>query len=159
MRMSAVISRKYRYVLHRGWDVKKPTLVWVMLNPSTATAKVDDATIRRCVAFGRALGYGAVTIVNLFAYRSTNPRRLSKARDAVGPSNALYIIAASAARDVIVAWGKPSPFVRRSGQIERVYDLLKERAKSIKCLATNADGSPKHPLYVAGSTKPKKWEP
>lgn len=27
------------------------------------------------------------------------------------------------------------------------------------CLGTNANGSPKHPLYVPADTTPKRWEP
>jgi hypothetical protein len=48
---SATISDcgRYRYALGRRWD-DGPTACWVMLNPSTADADVDDPTIRRCVS-------------------------------------------------------------------------------------------------------------
>ena len=80
--MSAVISecKRYRYVLTREaryGSIPCSRLMWLMLNPSTADARADDATIRRCRGFSQALGYGGAFMVgNLFALRATDPRAL-----------------------------------------------------------------------------------
>ena len=68
--MSAVISDcgKYRYVLER--DKGSNPLVFLMLNPSTADASLDDPTIRRCRRFSEDNGYTGIVVVNLYAYRA-----------------------------------------------------------------------------------------
>lgn len=80
----------YRYWLCREWSPGLDSLVWLMLNPSTADATQDDPTIRRCMGFARRWGYGGITVVNLYAYRATNPRDLLTAADPVGPENDRY---------------------------------------------------------------------
>ena len=66
--MSAVISdcQRYRYWLER--DRGERPLVFVMLNPSTADAEVDDPTIRRCRRFASDNGYTGIIVVNLYAF-------------------------------------------------------------------------------------------
>ena len=46
----------YRYSLERTWDEGKPTVLFICLNPSTADAVEDDATVRRMVSFARQFG-------------------------------------------------------------------------------------------------------
>lgn len=77
MRMSAKFdaSMNYRYSLEREWS-DAPCIGFVMLNPSTADATNDDPTIRRCTRFAQFWGYGAIEVVNLFAYRATRPIQL-----------------------------------------------------------------------------------
>ena len=68
----------YRYSLTRKWEAWKGTVNFIMLNPSTADAQEDDPTIRRCIGFAKAWGYGGIVVTNLFAYRATNPKELKK---------------------------------------------------------------------------------
>lgn len=75
----------HRYSLWRHWDPsKKRRATWVMLNPSTADAMQDDPTIRKCIGFTKRLtgDFGGIVVVNLFAYRATEPRELVMARNA-----------------------------------------------------------------------------
>src|ERR1700733_11688299 len=79
---------KYRYLLEREWrgthnpknwewmgfkdgvgeEVGQPkSALFVMLNPSTADAEKDDATIRRCVGFAKSWNYERLAVVNLYA--------------------------------------------------------------------------------------------
>src|ERR1019366_767130 len=104
---SATLSacQSYRYDLTRSWS-DRPRVAWVMLNPSTANGTVDDPTIRRCLAFSKAWGFGGLTVVNLFALRSTDPKALLAHVDPCGPSNLQFIKGAIGGSALAVAaWG------------------------------------------------------
>jgi len=104
---TAVLSedKKYRYLLGREWDHNKPCICFVMLNPSTADAEIDDATIRRCTGFARAWGYGSLLVVNLYGLRATHPKALWYDLDPVGPKNDDHIIlAVHKTKKVVCAW-------------------------------------------------------
>ena len=85
----AIISKDclYRYSLGRTWDASKERVLFIMLNPSTADAIKDDATIKKCVGFAQRWGYGGITVGNLFALRSRDPNGLLGPHDPVGPKN------------------------------------------------------------------------
>jgi hypothetical protein len=84
---AAVLSEcgRYRYVLTRTWDHDLAACAFIGLNPSTADAHEDDPTIRRCIRFARDWGHGGLIMLNLFAWRSTDPRGLLDAIFPVGP--------------------------------------------------------------------------
>lgn len=152
---------RYRYRLWRdlaGDDVPPSRVVaFVLLNPSTATAERDDPTIRRCVAFARRRRAGRVVVVNLFAWRSTDPAALAAARDPVGPDNDAAIVdAARGAALVVVGWGRHGALHRRA---DAVAALLADAGVRARCLAINADGSPGHPLYQRSTARLRPWPP
>lgn len=146
---------KYRYELTRFWDGRKPAVAFVMLNPSTADAEIDDPTIRRCIGFAQAWGYGELRVYNLFALRATDPGELLTSDAPVGPDNAKFIEKARACDRIVCAWGAttlPKPHAHR-GLI--VTDLLMgEDSRDLYCLGYTKDGSPRHPLYVASDMVP-----
>lgn len=151
MRKSALIVGDYRYLLSRSWDYRKPKITFVMLNPSTADAKQDDPTLRKCINFARILGYGSLQVVNLFAYRATKPCELRKVVDPIGPKNDYYIqLATRRASLIIVAWGTHGSFQGR----DKVVQNLIYRDQSLYCLGVTKDGYPCHPLYLEKSTIP-----
>ncbi|OHE90058.1 MAG: hypothetical protein A2213_00065, partial [Lysobacterales bacterium RIFOXYA1_FULL_68_6] len=136
----------YRYTLRRTWDRSVSAVVFVGLNPSTADAERDDPTLRRCVSFARAWGYGGVVMVNLFAFRATDPKDMKRARDPVGVFNDGYISEqAQAAGCVVAVWGAGGRHLNRDLAVMRLL-----RACGVKplCLGTTNDGSPRHPLYL-----------
>lgn len=145
-------DKKYRYLLWRKWDFSLPCVVWIMLNPSTADANKDDATIRRCIGFAQRWGFGGIDVVNLFAYRATNPRDLFEAGDPVGPENDSMINAMLEGRNddlFMAAWGC---FPKYLGNRDKdVLDLLKSRR--VECLGVTKEGYPKHPVYLANDTE------
>jgi hypothetical protein len=128
-----------------------------MLNPSTADAERDDPTIRRCMTFTQRLGYDALVVVNLFAWRATDPRDLVDAEDPVGPENGLWVRrACHQAALVVVAWGAlEKPLRGAAGVISKI--ILGDGYK-LKCLGTTKDGQPRHPLYIAADTLLVDWE-
>ncbi len=98
MQRTACSSRcsHYRYSLSRTWNESLQRIVFIGLNPSTADAQHDDPTVRRCIGFARRWGYGGLTLVNLFAYRTTEPAELKEVDDPVGLDNDRWIAEAQA---------------------------------------------------------------
>jgi hypothetical protein len=142
----------YRYTLTREWEDGK-CVAWIMFNPSTADASIDDPTIRKCVGFSRRWGFGRMIVVNLFAIRSTDPKTVRKTADPVGPLNNYWISAAcKEAREVVLAWGcgQHFPISHTSRHFEVIRMLGDE--KSITCLGKGMGGHPKHPLMLPYST-------
>ncbi len=148
----AVISacQKYRYLLRRVWDHDRPRALFVMLNPSTADAEIDDPTIRSCIRLANAWGYGSFEVVNLFAWRATDPNELATPRDPVGKGNDAIICAALVRCDVaICAWGANKNAGDRGSLVRQIITSSKPVAY---CLGTTKDGHPKHPLYIKTGT-------
>lgn len=144
---------RYRYELTRRWSDSTRSVTWIMLNPSTADAAVDDPTIRRCIAFSKAWLCGSLRVCNLYALRSTDPSALWKCADPVGPENDRYL--SNSGGDVIVcAWGANA----KADRAKAVYNLL-NNAAPMMCLGRTKAGAPKHPLYVAGATQLEVWKP
>jgi hypothetical protein len=147
---------RYRYRLGRRWADGGTTCLFVMLNPSTADATIDDPTIRRCANFARGWGHGALGVVNLYAFRATDPRDLWQAEDPVGPDNDRHIENAIAdAAVVICAWGAHG---HRSGRDRFVCDLIAAAGKVPHCLRVTKGGAPEHPLYLPRDLRPAVWD-
>jgi hypothetical protein len=144
----------YRYSLTRQLSSRPGRLkhcTWIMLNPSTATAEIDDPTIRRCIGFATSWECHALTVVNLFALRATDPTELAAHADPVGPENDGYIItAANLGGIVVAAWGVHGIL---HGRDRVVRDLMKRYGHELRCLGTTQGGFPRHPLYVKGDTQ------
>lgn len=157
---SAVIdeTQMYRYVLKRIWGEKGKYITWIMLNPSTATAEIDDPTIRRIMTFSKTWGYDGIFVVNLFAYRSTSPDNLKSNKSKIvygkpiiiGPDNDSYIWEyAAKAKLVMAGWGTSGSLLGRDKQVVGLVSSL-----DLYCLGQSKTGHPKHPLYIKGNTKP-----
>lgn len=139
---------KYRYNLRRVWEPALPCVAFVMLNPSTANAENDDPTIRKCIGFAERWGYGGFDVVNLFAWRSTQPDVLLDVPDPVGPDNPRYLAEAmKCSAKLICGWGKHGTLKN----IDRVVVDWMRRTfpEKAHALAVNKDGTPQHPLYVS----------
>lgn len=147
----------YRYLLVRQWNTKRRGwCAFIGLNPSTADASQDDPTIRRCVGFADDWGYGTLLMVNLFAFRATQPEVMMACDpvDPIGPENNEYL------RDVmrrsgivIAAWGTDGGYRRRDAAVKA---LLRPLGK-LYHLGLTKDGHPRHPLYLKKDLKPIPW--
>lgn len=155
--MGAVISEcgQFRYALTREWWRGMPSAVFVMLNPSTADAEHDDATIKKCIWFAKAFGHGGLKVFNLYAYRATDPKDLVKAGYLTGPENLSWLDCVSRHQNIIVAWGAAAPTEWQ----KIVAAILTRQNAKLWCLGVNANGSPKHPLYLKNNTTLIPWDP
>jgi hypothetical protein len=144
----------YRYHLSRYWS-DDARLVFVMLNPSTAVARFDDNTIRRCVGFGRTLGFGGIEVVNLYAWRATKPSQLRTDGYPIGEENDSWIEGATRAAvergaDVCVAWGNVA---HRLARPRDVLAIIRDAGAQPMCLGRTALGEPMHPLFVPAARR------
>lgn len=144
----------YRYRLGRRWGPGSSVL-WIMLNPSTADADVDDPTIRRCIGFAKRWGHDAIEVVNLYALRATDPQALLRHRDPFGPRNWHTLQGAIGGRHAlnVAAWGAKAVRVPASTHVH-VPMMAGRVGARVHCLAVTKDGHPRHPLYVEGDADP-----
>lgn len=148
----AVISDcgTYRYRLWRRWN-DRPVCCFVMLNPSTANAEQDDPTIRRCIGYARGWGFGGLDVVNLFAFRATDPASLLAAHDPIDPENDRHLReAAWDAGAVVCAWGAYGRYLGRS---EAVCEMLDAAGIPLRALKVTRGGEPGHPLYLRNDAR------
>ena len=151
-------DRMYRYQLTRPLTAGSGrTCVFAMLNPSTADESTDDPSVRRCKHFALRLRCSLLVIVNLYAYRATDPRQLRKAMDPVGPDNDGWLRdAATQAHStngyVIAAWGGHA----RPDRVHAATAVL-AAAGPIHCLGTTKAGAPRHPLYLRNDSPLLTW--
>lgn len=140
----------YRYELTRRWE---PGLLlrWVMLNPSTADALVDDPTIRRCCGFAKAWNFAGIVVHNLYALRSTDPKALRTHPDPVGPENNRYLSQSplSYSDGVICAWGASADPDRE----RHVVRMFADTRTDLYCLGRTKAGNPRHPLYLPAASR------
>lgn len=156
MRSGARLSEdgRYRYLLWRSWDMTLPTMTFVMLNPSTADADMDDPTIRRCIGFAKRDGCGELVVVNLFGYRTHDPKVLLEAMDAgvdpFGPDQDEVMGTAlnQHSGPLVAAWGAHGA---ARAAMHKLPDI------PMVCLGTTKSGAPRHPLYVKGDQPLVEW--
>jgi hypothetical protein len=147
---------RYRYALTRVWDAGGGKVLFVMLNPSTATEVQNDPTVERCERRARALGFGAFRVCNIFAWRATDPRDMRAAADPVGPANDAAILEGADWADAVVcAWGTHGAHLDRGPAVEH---LLRATGQPLAHLGLSKAGHPKHPLYIGYSVQPEVWE-
>jgi hypothetical protein len=152
MERSATLSacRTYRYALWRRWG-RGDYAMFIGLNPSTADETNDDPTIRRCIGFARAWGYGALCMANLFAYRATDPADMKQAAEPVGWENDQVLRQlADQAGVVVAAWGTHGTYKGRDQSVRLLVPGL-------HYLRLTINGHPAHPLYLPASLQPQRW--
>lgn len=161
--MNAVISEcgTYRYWLERG-EAAAPYVAWVLANPSTADAELDDPTVRKARGFTERWGYKRFVFVNCFAGRSTKPKGLLAMSDPVGPENYMAVgKALGGAALIVVAWGNAIvPALRpKIKPIKHLLAVWQSHGNPAQCLGYTQDRSPRHPLMLAYSTPLEIYQP
>lgn len=160
MRRTAVfggVNDEYRYTLGRAWDDSKPAVMFVMMNPSTASITHNDPSVAKCCRYAADWGYGSLWVGNSYAYRATDQKRLVAMPDPVGPENDKYLIKMADRSSLIVfAYGKPHKILRYRGP-EVAKLLSRGGSRPLHVLKLCQDGTPSHPLYLKGNLKPVPW--
>ena len=146
---TAEMCGEYRYTLTRLWDPALPMITFVLLNPSTADAVQPDPTLRRCVSFAKREGYGGMVILNLYAFRTKDPKVMMAAADPVGPDNDRVL--AGVTGTVVAGWGTNTDPAR----VTRALALLPR----LHALGVTKNGHPRHPLYVRADAPLIEWMP
>jgi hypothetical protein len=145
------VTRMYRYALIRAWGHTR-SILWIMLNPSIADETILDPTVRRCLGFSEAWGFDRLTICNIFALRSTDPRALYHHTDPVGPENDDIIHANAHTADIVIAaWGVHGALAERSSHV--IKNLARQGVR-VHHLGLTKHGFPKHPLYLRATSVP-----
>jgi hypothetical protein len=150
-------KKEYRYTLKRVWDASLGSVLFVMMNPSTADPYVDDPTVAKCQRYARSWSYGTMLVGNTFAYRATNQKDLLRVADPVGPKNDKYLLQMAAQAELIVlAYGKPHKNLCQRGR--DVVAMLRRAGHELHVLKLCNDGTPSHPLYLKGTLRPILFE-
>ena len=151
----------HRYALWRRIGDAERVVCFVMLNPSTANADGDDATMRRCCEYAQRWGYGWLTVGNLWSYRATKPAELlrwlagnSRAEQRrYDDTNDRQVLTMAARADLVIcAWGADG---KREGRGDQLVESLGRAGILPHALALTKQGHPRHPLRLAASLEPR----
>lgn len=151
------VDEQHRYGLGREWDSLLPskTLVVIGLNPSTATEKEDDPTVTRCIHFAKRWECNRFIMLNIFAFRATDPKDMKAAKDPIGPLNDKILLQETGDVDMVVcAWGNHGAFMGRG---DAVRLMLHEQYRPLHHFGLTQTGHPKHPLYLPATAQPIWW--
>jgi hypothetical protein len=157
-------DRVYRYSLLRVWnklDLKR--IIFIGLNPSTAEEKFDDNTVRKCINVAKREGFTSMCMLNVFAYRATNPKELEETDFPKGINNDYNIwfnCQNPKTQAIVLAWGNHAKFHNRHFHVlnlVRGISLLKTNIHVLLCFDKNKNGYPKHPLYCKNNTQLKEY--
>lgn len=159
-RSGATFSRcgLYRYDLWRVWDESLPKCLFIGLNPSTADEIRSDPTVTRCINFATKWKCGSLVMLNLFAWRATDPQEMKQVDDSIGMFNDAFVLD-HATEDVAVtvcAWGNHGQHRNRSALL---VHQLQAAGVDLYALRLNKSGEPCHPLYLPASLNPRLWDP
>ncbi len=125
--------------------------MFIGLNPSIADEKIDDPTIRRCMAYAKDWGYDGLCMANLFAYRATLPEEMKRSKDPIGLDTDNWLNKlAKGAGIVIAAWGVDGQFLERGKVVQQMIQPL-------HYLRLTKGGYPGHPLYLPKTLIPQPW--
>ena len=147
-----------------GFLGNKPerTIIFVMLNPSTANSDEDDPTIRRCISFALDTGHDNLVVVNLFPIISPYPEVLENYAENYGNESLLnndyWMRVELIQKDVdmvVCAWGG---FPVAGNRAAAVLDLIKGAGHTPMCLGITKAGAPRHPLYIKRGTVPVLYQ-
>jgi hypothetical protein len=146
--------KKYRLQLWRIWDDHLPKIMFIMLNPSSADAKRDDPTIRRCINFTKKWGYGGIYVGNLYPLISPKPKLLLRSSSVYHLDNKsnLNEMAKKCTR-IVCAWGN-FLVIKKLGFPDDFFLELKDK---LYYISISKNKTPKHPLYLSGNLEMKKW--
>ena len=157
--MTAIFSEcgRYRYRLERDCSLPfdgSKTIAFFGINPSTADATIDDATVRKWKGFTIRNGGHRFVVGNVFAYRATDVRELRLQEDPFGPGCIEHLAAIIAEADILVpCWGRLSKLPNELRDAPpQLLALLHKSGKPVLHFGLTASGDPLHPLMLGYDT-------
>ncbi len=160
--MSAIISAcgAYRYRLEREVGMEGKVFAYFGINPSTADAAIDDATVRKWIGFTKVFGGRRFIVGNVFAYRATDVGQLATVGDPMGSDNLLHLISMADEADILVpCWGRRGKVPRHlQGEFDGLMALLHSTGKPVLHFGRTKSGDPKHPLMLGYNTPLIPWQ-
>ncbi|MBB2796905.1 UNVERIFIED_ORG: hypothetical protein GGD58_005824 [Rhizobium pisi] len=162
--MSAVISScgQFRYRLEREccepFEGSK-VFAYFGINPSTADATFDDATVRKWRGFTIRNGGHRFIVGNVFSYRATDVRELGTADVCTGEGHFEHLDQIIAEADVLVpCWGNSDKVPKKLRPlIVTMLHNLRTSGKPVFHFGLTASGDPKHPLMLGYDTPLVQW--
>ena len=140
-------DREERFSLSRTWDLKKPKVLYIMLNPSYADDKFDDPTIRRLIFFSKKFKYGGFYVANLFTQITPYPKLLNMENDIKMKNLKVIKDLVLKSKAIVYAWGN------LINEPEDFLDIIDNPL----CFKKNLNGTPRHPLYLPSNSKLMKF--
>lgn len=150
VRGSAIFSDcgNYRPYLSRRW-AQGDMIMWLCMNPSSATDIVDDDTSRKLTRHSRRFGFGGLFLLNIMDYRETDPDRLPEGIEQSPINQRLIMKCARLSAAHILAYGglqKKTVWREYAAQaVETCGD------RDFQCTVRNIDGSPRHPRMFSAN--------
>lgn len=130
----------YRFQLERTINtVSDRAILFIMSNPSTATAEVDDKTTEIICEIAKKWNYGKVYAGNIYP---NCPHKTRSLPDDIKKENKKYIEEMiQSVHTVVYAWGSKGPRGNKEVEPEWLKEIMKGEPY---CIGKSAKGIPKH---------------
>lgn len=141
-------DKTHRILLKKTWNEGQPSTTILMTNPSTANIYTLDFTTMYCINNLSALGYGSVSIVNLFSRMTTKLDLKGDLDELTIAENTEQIIRSASETDIfIVAMGKIAVTHKRVGVYQyNLFEKLRQFQDKIRTIAASDGTENLHPL-------------
>jgi len=150
---------KYRYTLERFVGAGQSTYAFFGINPSTADASIDDATVRKFKGFSERNLVGRFIVGNVFSYRATDVKELGRTEDCLFGDDhwRMQDHILKTADALVPCWGSRKKIPNHlQPWIDQLWDRLCDQSyrfgKPLLCFGKTKDGDPKHPLMLGYDT-------
>lgn len=158
---SAIISPcgTYRYELRRRVPCALRWIhpaVFVLFNPSTADHVKDDQTVKKGLGFCERWSCTEMVFVNLYAFRSSKPKKLWGCDDPIGPENNDHlrrVLKGIVGGRLFFAWGAiKGPKMKE--RVQTICDIVSEMRVQPEALVITKEGFPGHPVMLPYALTP-----
>lgn len=144
VRGAAVFSEcgNFRPFLSRRWEAGN-FVMWLCMNPSSATDVLDDATSRKLTRHSRRLGYAGLFLLNVMDYRATDPDQLPVGGERSQMNDCYIGWCAQRSADIVLAYGG---LRGRAEWLAFAADAIQVCGNhAFRCVDRNLDETPRHP--------------
>lgn len=135
------------------WNESRPSMLWVLLNPTGEGHAFNNMTHVRCVNIAQHAGFGTAIAVNLFTVLCScgHLLRHMAPNKAIGRyADEVIELAATnlgSGGKIVCAWGTRGAM---HGRGDEVAARLRGLGHALHVIALTRNGQPHHPLYSSG---------